>query len=314
MEKYTDEQLKALGTSEWVKVLKESPELVGKCDKWDEFDEKDWNGILPEQPQFDKCSKANVRDSFGPYAWRDSQSWYPKIVGWFDKVNVWEKFGSNAWCYFLSKQLGFAGKCDKLNGWKNFSVENWLCLLSKQPQFADRCDKECAWWNFYSYDWRKLLTKQPQFADRCDVWKEFDEEGWSELLSVQPQLTDEAKKYVLGWEAILKRNPKFVRESANSKLAGEFAKWGYWNGEDLCGYLSSWPQSQLVGLCDKVNVWKNFDSYNWSELLSAQPQFADRCDKVNGWEEFYSWNWSELLSVQPQFANRCDKSKRMKND
>ena len=49
MENYTDEQLKALNTLEWVEVLKENPELADKCDKvngWEKFDSTNWHYLL----------------------------------------------------------------------------------------------------------------------------------------------------------------------------------------------------------------------------------------------------------------------------
>lgn len=75
MKNYTDEQLKALEAWEWVKILKENPELADKYDKWEKLDSWDWCNLLSEQPQLvDRC----------------------------DKVNGWMKFTSEDWCEFLS--------------------------------------------------------------------------------------------------------------------------------------------------------------------------------------------------------------------
>lgn len=75
---------------------------------------------------------------------------------------------------------------------------------------------------------------------------------------------------------------------------------------------------------DHLNLWKAFNSDDWCELLTAQPQFiekakeysrgwvailqlnpklAEQCDK---WNEFDSWGWCELLSIHPQFADKCN--------
>ena len=60
MKNYTEEQLEALSTSEWVEILKENPELADKCDKWEEFEGEDWSNLLSAQPQLaDRCDKVN---------------------------------------------------------------------------------------------------------------------------------------------------------------------------------------------------------------------------------------------------------------
>lgn len=51
MEKYTDEQMKTLEAWEWVKILKENPELADKCDKWEDFGSGVWSYLLSAQPQ-----------------------------------------------------------------------------------------------------------------------------------------------------------------------------------------------------------------------------------------------------------------------
>ena len=44
------------------------------------------------------------------------------------------------------------------------------------------------------------------------------------------------------------------------------------------------------------------DGWQWSKLLSEQPQFSNRCD----WRKLTGRDWSSLLSCQPQFADFCD--------
>ena len=61
--------------------------------------------------------------------------------------------------------------------------------------------------------------------------------------------------------------------------------------------------NSLASEFDKLDLWKKFDSWKWSNLLSAQPQFADKCDM---WYEFNYYNWEYVLSAQPQFAEKCD--------
>ena len=71
---------------------------------------------------------------------------------------------------------------------------------------------------------------------------------------------------------------------------------------------------------DRLNLWKEFDSPDWRDLLKAQPQLWIYCtdesinkikkDPTNAkeckcWENFYSWDWLNLLSSQPQFADKC---------
>lgn len=56
------------------------------------------------------------------------------------------------------------------------------------------------------------------------------------------------------------------------------------------------------GLASECDKWEKFNSWDWSRLLSEQPQFADKYDK---WEEFSVSNWKALLLAQPQFVNNC---------
>ena len=92
MKKYTDEQLKALSSWDWVNALKENPELADECDKWAEFDSEDWWDLLSDQPYFaDRC----------------------------DKVNGWAKFDFNHWNRLLSSQPQLADrkkKCEMERG------------------------------------------------------------------------------------------------------------------------------------------------------------------------------------------------------
>ena len=60
--------------------------------------------------------------------------------------------------------------------------------------------------------------------------------------------------------------------------------------------------TSLASDFDRLNLWDEFDSDDWVELLSEQPQFDNKCNK---WERFDSFDWSDLLSAQPQFADKC---------
>ena len=78
---------------------------------------------------------------------------------------------------------------------------------------------------------------------------------------------------------------------------------------------------------DHLNLWEAFNSDDWCELLTAQPQFAEKAKEYSHgwvgllsikpelanececWEKFYSWHWCDLLSAQPQFADKCTKYK-----
>ena len=97
-------------------------------------------------------------------------------------------------------------------------------------------------------------------------------------------------------------------------LASEFDRLNLWEEFDSdywCELLSAQPQ--FADKCAEYNGWKEFNSYNWCNLLSAQSQFADKCTKYNGWEKFDSWDWSNLLSPQPQFADKCAEYKVWEN-
>ena len=85
--------------------------------------------------------------------------------------------------------------------------------------------------------------------------------------------------------------------------------------------------NSLASEFDRLNLWQNFDPWEWSNLLSAQPQFAEKAKEYSHgwvgllsikpelaneceyWEKFGSWNWCDLLSAQPQFADKCTKYK-----
>ncbi len=126
---------------EWVKLLKEHPELADKC-VWARLEGRDWRDLLRVQPQFaDKCD-------------------WMALDGW-DMVNL------------LREQPQFADRC----AWKNLSGGAWAYLLEVQPQFADKCD----WTKLEGKDWADLLRRQPQFADKCTKWNEFHALGWGAL-------------------------------------------------------------------------------------------------------------------------------------
>ena len=106
--------------------------------------------------------------------------------------------------------------------------------------------------------------------DRLCLWDKFVPFDWSKILSV-PKFIEKAKEYSHGWVGLLSIKPELANE------------------------------------CE---CWENFDSWDWSNLLKSQPQFADKCTEYNGWNElneFDSWNWCNLLKSQPQFADKCDK-------
>ena len=49
---------------------------------------------------------------------------------------------------------------------------------------------------------------------------------------------------------------------------------------------------------DKCYKWETFDYYDWSPLLSSQPQFADKCpDKI--YDQFSEENWRALEAKHP---------------
>ena len=63
--------------------------------------------------------------------------------------------------------------------------------------------------------------------------------------------------------------------------------------------------NSLADEFDKLDLWKKFDSFDWSDLLSAQPQFADKCAEYKVWEKLNSWDWYNLLPSQPQFTEKA---------
>ena len=128
--------------------------------------------------------------------------------------------------------------------------------------------------------------------DRLCLWDKFVPFDWSKILSV-PKFIEKAKEYSHGWVGLLSIKPELKQEC------------GYWrkfNSSDWSELLSA--QSQFADKCTEYNGWKEFDSDDWRILLSVQPQFADKCTEYKGWEKFYSSDWN-LLKAQPQFWIYC---------
>ena len=81
--------------------------------------------------------------------------------------------------------------------------------------------------------------------------------------------------------------------------------------------------NSLTSKFDRGCLWEDFDSENWSHLLSSQPQFTEKAKEFEAgwvgllsikpelanececWEKFRFWDWSNLLKSQPQFADKC---------
>lgn len=57
--------------------------------------------------------------------------------------------------------------------------------------------------------------------------------------------------------------------------------------------------NSLADEFDKLDLWKKFDSFDWSDLLSAQPQFAEKAKEFEG-------GWVGLLQIKPELANECE--------
>lgn len=85
--------------------------------------------------------------------------------------------------------------------------------------------------------------------------------------------------------------------------------------------------NSLASEIDRLNFWQYFFPWEWSNLLSVQPQFAEKAKEYSHgwvgllsikpelanececWKKFGSFDWCNLLSAQPQFADKCTKYK-----
>ena len=78
MKNYTEEQLKALSTSEWVEILKENPDLADKCGKWEDFSGWYWSELLSAHPQL--AGRCDKWEEFDGEDWSNLLSAQPQLA------------------------------------------------------------------------------------------------------------------------------------------------------------------------------------------------------------------------------------------
>ena len=126
-----------------------------------------------------------------------------------------------------------------------------------------------------------------------------------ELLSQAEK--DEACKKGLEWakekdslENVIKEIPLLYRIWCLEKGYSQFiddCPWEELDGFNWTYLLSSQPQ--LSKFC---SYWEKLNEFNWICLLSKQPKFSEFCFY---WEQLNEWHWVYLLSSQPKFSEFC---------
>lgn len=105
--------------------------------------------------------------------------------------------------------------------------------------------------------------------------------------------------------------------------------------DDSCFRVSPFFLNKIQEKADELDVWNDFDSFDWVKVLKNHPSFSVKCDKNNGWKtlsfrqrvllltsqphflwkfdgdaflkNFDGFDWVVLLREQPRFADKCDK-------
>lgn len=293
---------------DWVRMLEELPQLVGKCDSvngWGTFDDCCCDWWLEDRDDTENC-------------WAHILARHPEFSDRCDKLDCWGKFRAIDWTALLKEQPQFGDRCDKCNGWSDFKAKEWTMLLIERPQFSDRCDKCNGWMTLEKNQWVRLLQKHAQFSEQCDAngcWRGFNGFDWVELLREQPIFVDKCDTFD-GWQKldfaaiscgcrydyimhgrILNEEQEIIRIV---RIDGV--------GHDCKPYVgpSEYSYYDENGKVVKREQDKPPFCGRWAELLEKQPQFAKKCDEYNGWEAFDGFDWYILLSAQPSFVERCN--------
>ena len=212
---------------------------------------------------------------------------------------------------------------------KNLTSEKLVNMLQQGTADIAEFDKYNFWKFIHRNDWKKVLPEFPQYADKYEKGFTLGVVWWDKLLAIQPKLLEGAKKYKVGWSAIIMHYPE---------LEEECPYWDEFTPHEWSMIISAQPQYFY-----KCPCIKNFTPKNWAVILSKQPQFRNKCieyfmgtnwqKKVESllkpipqksyssyiieqienpktdldsfdWEKINSEKWIDILKECPQFANR----------
>ena len=263
LNKLSKEDIFSFKFEDWVKIIKENPELINKCNVVNRFNAVDWVEILKYQPQladkykqiYEKLSNKNLIDLI-----RNNK----EILNFINikKFKITDE-------HISDMIIAYPEYIKKLNKNKisKISVENWIEIIKVNPNLINDCpiiDR------FSIIDIVDLISIQPIFIDLLPEITKLSNDDLVKLISNQPQLIEELKidftKFGVDyWIEILKKQPKLIDKC---------------NVIDLF-YARNWfdillEQPKLINYCNKFN---NFNSYNWYKLILIYPELLDKCDK-----------------------------------
>lgn len=148
------------------------------------------------------------------------------------------------------------------------------------------------WERITREDWKKIFPRFPQFADKYQEGYTLGVKWWDILLGKQPALLEPAKKYKVGWAAIIMHYPE---------LESECPHWHEFTAHEWSMIISAQPQ-----FYDKCKCLNKLQPKHWLNILDRQPQFADKCDYIN---VFNVEDWKGLLARNDNFFETAKKTK-----